>query len=363
MVMAGTSVRITCSSEQAEKLLSVKEILDGSVVVSRPRGSGKASVQWTKGVIKKVPHYLDISDIMSDSGVVWAHRIMSNKGKEKQPTRVVILAFPAGKKPETVSIGLSDYRLQTYIPLPVRCAKCQRFGHKIAACTAKTATCSKCGEKHDAVSCNTAKVTCVNCNGNHSAGYRGCPKYQTISHTLITSAKTGLLYSEALKRTKERERKKLAGDAGSRTTATHAEAVPAKADTSVGISVHTASQPRGKAAVKTAEVSVQTDDCSDACAQTEPASASHATDMQALLPLMLEMLKWLVESRSTGSLKGPSAARQMRYLSSLDKLVTHTNQQHATSAAAASGAPPARPWSLNNGGSTEARRLPASPKK
>jgi hypothetical protein len=148
-VMAGPSVLITCSKEQATKLLKVREILGGSVEVSPPRESKKSSGKWEKGVIRKVPIFLEISQITTDSEAIWGHRIVSTRGEKKQPTKTVILAFQQGKAPKTVDIGLSTYTIERYIPIPLRCAKCQRYGHKAVKCTAKADTCRKCGDTHN----------------------------------------------------------------------------------------------------------------------------------------------------------------------------------------------------------------------
>ena len=92
-------------------------------------------------------------------------------------------------------------RVKPYVPLPLRCSKCQRFGHHAANCCRKQ-RCVRCGQEHDLDQCptkdNSDQITCVNCNGQHSAAYRGCTKYKEVSQTLKVAVNEGLSYKDAI---------------------------------------------------------------------------------------------------------------------------------------------------------------------
>lgn len=91
------------------------------------------------------------------------------------------------------------YKMQEYIPWPLRCMNCQRFGHHHSDCTNST-KCSTCGENHTHEQCiNKDKPKCVNCSAFHSAAYRGCPKYIETQTALRIRTLEKLTYSEALK--------------------------------------------------------------------------------------------------------------------------------------------------------------------
>src|SRR6267154_3400542 len=118
-----------------------------------------------------------------------------------------------------VQIGFQTYKTKTFIPLPTRCWRCQRFGHAESSCRGKV-TCPRCAKNHKYEDCpiisialqrssqtqdNNAELHCVNCKENHSAAYRGCPEY--IKNKDIAKIKTlfKLSYADAAKQLKEKE--------------------------------------------------------------------------------------------------------------------------------------------------------------
>ncbi|QRV86981.1 Reverse transcriptase from transposon X-element protein [Ceratobasidium sp. AG-Ba] len=63
---------------------------------------------------------------------------------------------------------------------PIRCMKCQKYGHKAGGCQAKQDTCSKCAGNHRQSACpNPGKTTCANCKSEeHPAWHRKCVAYE-----------------------------------------------------------------------------------------------------------------------------------------------------------------------------------------
>jgi hypothetical protein len=138
------------TEQQAQQLLPVDTIMGKPVSVTLPRRlqrqndatngqpEAKTSEQWAKGVIKRVPPYVGTDTIVQATGAVWAHRIEKTNNGVKSPTWAVIEFFLGNKLPETVTIGLADFRVHPYVPLPLRCANCQKYGHKAAHCGHET---------------------------------------------------------------------------------------------------------------------------------------------------------------------------------------------------------------------------------
>lgn len=62
---------------------------------------------------------------------------------------------------------------------PIRCAKCQRFGHIARNCTALLDTCGTCSGEHRTTQCTAYRTTrCANCKGsNHTSWDRKCPEF------------------------------------------------------------------------------------------------------------------------------------------------------------------------------------------
>ena len=75
-----------------------------------------------------------------------------------------ILTFNRPTPPATLKVGFERCTVQPYVPSPLRCFKCQQFGHHQDNCS-KTKVCTKCAQPdHQDTACTSA-MKCVNCNG------------------------------------------------------------------------------------------------------------------------------------------------------------------------------------------------------
>ncbi|GFW62636.1 uncharacterized protein TNCV_1886831 [Trichonephila clavipes] len=85
--------------------------------------------------------------------------------------------------------------VRPYIPNPLRCFQCQRFGHSKTVCRGQP-TCSRCAEVgHDSANCK-AKERCVNCKGDHSSFSRSCPTWILEKEITAVKIKNKLSYPE-----------------------------------------------------------------------------------------------------------------------------------------------------------------------
>ena len=62
---------------------------------------------------------------------------------------------------------------------PIRCLKCQQFGHERRHCRANEPRCARCARNHPTKECITPQrdITCCNCEGRHPSYDRDCPKF------------------------------------------------------------------------------------------------------------------------------------------------------------------------------------------
>ena len=120
----------------------------------------------------------DITDGLSAFGVVSARRIKTRKNGVLVPTHSVILTFDQLDLPREVPIGYIKVKVRQYIPSPMRCFRCLRFGHTQVYCKNRT-TCSKCAASgHTGDECTAELTRCVNCGEGeapHSALDPKCP--------------------------------------------------------------------------------------------------------------------------------------------------------------------------------------------
>ena len=171
----------------SDNLLQIKTFVNIPVKVSPHR-----TLNTKKGVIR-CPQFKDCSEEeivrgTKKHGVIAAKRIFVTRAGEKVRTGTVILTFALPSLPTGIDAAYLYVRVDPYIPNPLRCFKCQRFGHHKNNCKRKAA-CAKCGSgEHDDSSCTETHL-CVNCKGPHTAFSRDCPEWvkekeiQQIKHT------------------------------------------------------------------------------------------------------------------------------------------------------------------------------------
>ena len=134
----------------------------------------------------------EIVDGLSDTGVIEAKRITVRRGGNSLPTDSVILTFDRSQLPSDVVVGYTRVRVRPYIPNPMRCFRCQRFGHTRTHCRNRP-ICAKCAStEHLDEDCQADTFRCVNCDDGqtpHTSYDRKCPafiKEQEINSIKVT---------------------------------------------------------------------------------------------------------------------------------------------------------------------------------
>ena len=92
----------------------------------------------------------------------------------RRNTNTFIITFKAPSIPKHLRIGYIRVPVSPYIPNPLRCFKCQKFGHGKNACRGRE-TCATCGQVGHTSSNCTSEPKCPNCTGNHTAFSKSCP--------------------------------------------------------------------------------------------------------------------------------------------------------------------------------------------
>ncbi len=76
--------------------------------------------------------------------------------------------------PKHIICGYLRVPVNPYIPNPMRCFKCHKFGHHRDTCK-KDAVCARCGQAgHIDDKAYEALACCVNCKENHNAYSKEC---------------------------------------------------------------------------------------------------------------------------------------------------------------------------------------------
>lgn len=115
-------------------------------------------------------------------------------------TPLLIVTFNISVLPKKLKAAYLMLNVEPYIPNPMRCKQCQRFGHTKKRCNQKS-ICSRCAREHDenhteGVLCAN-NPQCANCHGPHEAFRKSCRKFK--EEYAISKIKTvdRLTYKEA----------------------------------------------------------------------------------------------------------------------------------------------------------------------
>ena len=203
---ANKSLRIICHTEEEKrKLFETTHLAGYEVEFSEPRKKiDRIETQnhSRRGIIFDVDDELTNEEIQSLLGI-HAERIIKKKGGETIRTNRIILYF-TDEMPEHVYLGWKRFRVSLYVPPPLRCYNCQKFGHKAIHCRSKT-KCPTCSGNHSHGECvaqgkiEERRVVCPNCRGNHPAYHRDCRFYQEAKSIKTIQVTKQVSYAEAAK--------------------------------------------------------------------------------------------------------------------------------------------------------------------
>ena len=108
----------------------------------------------------------EICENLPSQNVTAVKLIKIRRSNDLLPTNTFITTFNIPTLPGPVKAGYLNIRVEPFIPNPLRCFKCQWFGHGQNTCRGKL-TCARCGQfDHDNKTCAN-EIFCLNCMGTH----------------------------------------------------------------------------------------------------------------------------------------------------------------------------------------------------
>ena len=192
------SYLVKCKTRTASNQLLKR---DGERCVDRPiKVSAHRGLNSCRGVIR-CARLQDLSENeikvgLQEQGVSEVHRVHIRKDGKRVPTNTLFLTFLLPKLPEYLIVEFERVKVTLFVPTPLRCFKCQKFGHPAKACKNAKTVCHKCGEtEHDGV-CQTG-LKCVNCTENHPASSKDCPVFKKEQAIQQIRAERGVSFPEA----------------------------------------------------------------------------------------------------------------------------------------------------------------------
>ncbi|GFS84319.1 putative RNA-directed DNA polymerase from transposon BS [Trichonephila clavipes] len=187
----------TNSAIQTKSFLLAKTFLNSPLIVTPHK-----SLNSCRGVISE-PDLLttsesEILDGFSDQGVIQVRRITIKKNTTVFPTKHLILTFNSPNLPTSIKAGYLNCKIRPYIPNPLRCFKCQRFGHSQTSYRGQL-TCSRCASVGHASTDCILEPKCINCSLAHSADSKLCPKWKIEKQIQEIKTSKNISYPETLK--------------------------------------------------------------------------------------------------------------------------------------------------------------------
>ncbi len=191
----------TTKKAQSEHLLKVKSFFNVPVIVSEHK-----TLNSSKGIIRdpalKGESEHEILDYLKEQGVIAVKRFKIKKGETQIETNTLLLTFNSDTLPKTLKIFYRLIPVDIYIPNPLRCFQCQRFGHHESSCTVERPGCQKCTSNDPnhlyGDRCENAPK-CINCGKDHLSRSPECEVWKKEKEIIKLKVTQKLTYPEAKK--------------------------------------------------------------------------------------------------------------------------------------------------------------------
>ena len=256
------SFLVECNRRVQANNLMKAEVLVGIPISTKPHSSLNSS----KGVIKcpdlKSMSETEIRDELRSQGVMEVRRVTIRKEGLTVPTNTYFLTFNTPNIPQSLKIGYLKVSVKLFIPAPMRCFKCQKYGHSSRFCNSKS-ICRKCGKDDHEGQCSGPEH-CINCSGAHAASSKDCPRWRLENEIQRVRTERKVSFAEAKKVVEQMQ-------PGSASASTYAQVVSPK-PTTKSVEIQT-----DLTWVKSKEAVLGAGEKKQACTQATPSSSRAQT--------------------------------------------------------------------------------------
>jgi hypothetical protein len=193
---SGTVLLEVTKEAHSKNLLRCKKLIDVPVKISEHR-----TLNTRRGVVYspelKGSSEEEILEHLAPQ-VKEVRRIKIKREGRLLDTNSFILTFASPALPSQIKVAYLVLDVRPYVASPLRCFKCQKYGHHKNACR-QAARCARCGStEHPDGECS-APPRCVNCEGEHTAFDKDCPVWKKEKSIQKIKAEQNIPYLEARK--------------------------------------------------------------------------------------------------------------------------------------------------------------------
>ena len=198
--MKNETLLVECRTKKQSMILQSVLKFGGIKVIGTP----SFRLNRSKGVIRDKGRGLfdmeeaEITNELKPQGVLLTKRMKVKKNGNLIPTNTYILDFDTPNPPEKIKIGYYSLKVETYIPNPLRCYNCQKFGHSSDRCKNEK-VCFRCGSEDCSAGDCRKEPKCVNCNESHPSSSKLCTVWIKEKEIQKLKVEKHLSYPEARK--------------------------------------------------------------------------------------------------------------------------------------------------------------------
>ena len=142
----------------------------------------------------------ELVDEFKQFGVTHVRRIRAKINGVLSDTNNYVLTFNTPKRPTELKYLRKIIPVRPYIPNPLRCYNCQKFGHHENNCKTNHPVCAKCASPtHPTCNCSSPTAKCANCGASHPSNSSNCPVWKKEKEVTKTKFTRNVSYREARK--------------------------------------------------------------------------------------------------------------------------------------------------------------------
>ena len=183
--------------QQSLNLLSLKQIHNINISSTPYR-----TLNTSRGIIRYRDEDFDnlsdeeICKELAPPGVIHVKRFITKRNGQLVNLNTFLITFNFPNILSSIRMGLYNVKVSPYVPNPIRCFKCQKFGHGKGQCKGKL-KCFKCGEEdHEGFDCKN-NPKCSNCGQPHMASSKDCQHFIREKEIQKIKSETNISYPEA----------------------------------------------------------------------------------------------------------------------------------------------------------------------
>lgn len=173
----GTLLTKVINKKQAQLVTSLQSL--GGIIDVKVREH--PTLNHSKGVIYcfDLKHLSEeeILDGLKGQKVTEVKKMNKKINGEWVGTGSVIVTFKASTIPTSLDVGIHRVQCKQYIPSPMRCLNCFKYGHPKKYCKSNR-ICALCSKEFHEGDCETGSK-CANCDENHNNWSKDCQRFKT----------------------------------------------------------------------------------------------------------------------------------------------------------------------------------------